>query len=463
MTSKFDYDVVIAGASIAGSTLALLLAKEGLSVALIDMKPREKIGEKVCGDGISASYFDKLGIPKPSGPELASVIHASEVIAPDREHILTVEGLGYTIDRWHLNQRLVNDAEKKGTHVLDSMLVIGPLVEGEEVRGVRVRDLKSGEEKEIRGKVTVDATGFAAVIRKRLPEGMLIENDIERFDVAAAYREIVMSDDDYPWPSDRIYIYLSHKFAPGGYTWIFPKGKNVANIGLGIQPLPDAPKAVALLEKFKRFWDIKVSKVLHAGGGVVPVRRALSQLVSNGLLLVGDAASQANPLHGGGMGQAMIAAKIASEVISSNVEGEKVLTKEELWEYAVRYMRSDGAKNAALEIIRLLLQGMTDKEINFIIEKKIVSGEELLAIESTSKESEVVWRKILRIILTRKIRLLGRLKKARDLYYLIRGHFQNYPENPQDLPAWHEKTTQIIMEARKKLWRSPLQHTFYKQ
>lgn len=462
MSSRFNYDVIIAGASIAGSTLALLLSKENLDVALIDMKSREKIGEKVCGDGISASYFEKLGIPKPSGAELACVIRASDVIAPDREHILTVEGLGYTIDRWHLNQRFVRDAEKKGVHLLDSTLVMHPIVEGGEVRGVKVKDMRSGEEKELRAKVTIDATGYAAVLRKRLPESMLIENSIERFDVAAAYREIVMSDEDYPWPSDKIYIYLSHRFAPGGYTWIFPKGKNVANIGLGIQPLPNAPKPIELLEKFKRFWDIKVSKILHAGGGVVPVRRALSQLVTNGLIIVGDAASQANPLHGGGMGQAMIAAKLAADVITEGIEANRVLSKEDLWSYAVRYMRKDGAKNAALEIIRLLLQGMTDDELNFIIEKKVVSGEELLAIESSSKESEAVWRKILRMVLTRKIRLIGRLKTARDLYYKIHKHFQNYPEKPSEIISWHEKTLQIISEARRKLWKNPLEHTFYK-
>ncbi len=29
-------------------------------------------------------------------------------------------------------------------------------------------------------------------------------------------------------------FYLGKEIAPGGYIWVFPKGKNVANVGIGI-------------------------------------------------------------------------------------------------------------------------------------------------------------------------------------------------------------------------------------
>lgn len=460
----FDYDVIIAGAGIGGKTLAYKLAREGIDILLIDMKPQEKIGLKVCGDGISASYFEKLNIPKPHGRELASIINASEVLSPDKQSTLIVEGLGYTIDRLEFEQRLLKDALAKGVHLLDNTHVLGPIIEENAVKGAMVKDNKTSEIKKIRAKITIDATGQTAAIRNRLPNNFLIEKSIDRFDIAAAYREIIALRDEPMWETDKIYIYLSHKYAPGGYTWIFPKGKMIANIGIGVQPLENGPSPVHLLEIFYKDWKIQKSEVIHAGGGFVPVRRCLSQIVGNGLILIGDAASQANPLHGGGMGHAMIAACIAAEVIAQGIESrENILTIHDLWPYAVRYMRTDGAKNAALEIIRLLLQGMTDEEINFIMREKIVSGDELYQLESRPKESSGIWRKILKSVMKGKIGLLRRLKIAKDLYFEMYHHFHAYPDNPKDLTKWHMKTMSIVKEAREKLWRNPVEHTFLRR
>jgi len=460
---RFDYDVIIAGAGVGGKIFALKTAKEGYSVLLIDMKPRDKIGLKVCGDGISASYFDKIGIKKPHGAELAGIINASEVISPDREHTLVISGLGYTLNRLQFEQRLLKDALAQGAELLDKTSVIRPIIKNNQVRGVVTKNLETNEIKEITGRITVDATGQASAIRLRIPDNMLIETKIDKFDIAAAYRDIVEFDEEPAWDPDKIYIYLSHRYAPGGYTWIFPKGKYIANIGLGVQPVENAPTPVKLLKKFYEDWAIKPSKVLHTGGGFVPVRRALSQLVTNGLILIGDAASQANPLHGGGMGHAMLAADIAAKVVSERLETKMDgLDIHDLWPYSVEYMKVDGAKNAALEIIRILLQGMTDDEINFIIKEKIITGSELYDLESKPKESLSIWSKILRSIVKGKIRLLNRLRIARDLYFRIFDHFLTYPEDPRDLPTWHEITVSIVREARKRLWRNPVEHTFSK-
>jgi len=459
----FNYDVIIAGAGIGGKILALKVAKAGYSTLLIDMKPREKIGLKVCGDGISASYFDKIGIPKPQGDELSSVIYASEVISPDRKHKLIVRGEGYTIDRLKFEQRLLNDALRNGAELMDMTSVVRPIVKNNEVRGIVVKNLKTGEVKELTARVTVEATGQASAIRLRLPDETIIEKHIDKFDIAAAYRDIVEFNEEPEWGKDSIYIYLSHKYAPGGYTWIFPKGKLIANIGLGIQPIKNAPTPVRLLKKFYEDWGIKPSGVIHTGGGFVPVRRPLSQIALNGLILLGDAASQANPLHGGGMGHAMIGAHIASMVINNGLESrEGVLSMNDLWPYAVEYMRTDGAKNAALEIIRILLQGFTDEEINFIMKEKIVSGEELYQIESKPKESSSIWSKILRAVMHGKFGLLNRLRIAKDLYSKIHEAFENYPEKPSDLPEWHDKVNRIVKHARDKLWRNPVEHTYMK-
>jgi flavin-dependent dehydrogenase len=78
---KTRFDAVIIGAGPAGSTAAILLARAGWSVALVEKQrfPRRK----VCGECIAASnlpLLHALGIGKQfdisAGPELRQIAHA---------------------------------------------------------------------------------------------------------------------------------------------------------------------------------------------------------------------------------------------------------------------------------------------------------------------------------------------------------------------------------------------------
>jgi len=459
LQEKFDYDVVIVGAGPAGAVLAQKVAKENHDVALLDMKPREKIGDKVCGDGISASYFDRIEIPHPTGDELAMVMEASDVMSPDCEGVLKVYGKGYTINRLPFGQRLVSDAIKAGAHLMDKSQATGPIIRDNSIVGVTYIDKRTHEKKKITGRVIVDASGIIAVIRNKVPENILLENKVDRFDIAAAYRRIVSFDEAIKWTVKSVLIYLNQWYAPGGYVWIFPKGEKVANIGLGVQPIKGAPNPAALLKLFEKDWEIKPKEIIHEGGWNVPVRRPLAQIAANGLVLVGDAASQANPMHGGGIGHAMLAAYMASKTINKALESEDgTITLEELWGYPVEYMRSNGAKTAALEPIKLLLQGLSNDEINFIIKSKLITGEQLLDIESNPKRGVGVIKKVSLLVKNlRRIKLMNRLRIAANYYYGIYNLFKSYPENPKELAEWNRKVMGIIQESKEKLWRNPLQ------
>jgi digeranylgeranylglycerophospholipid reductase len=61
-------------------------------------------------------------------------------------------------------------------------------------------------------------------------------------------------------------------------------------------------------------------KVIEMVAGAVPVSAPIDRTVGNGILLVGDAARQVNPMTGGGIANSCIAGKIAGEVIGEAVE-----------------------------------------------------------------------------------------------------------------------------------------------
>jgi digeranylgeranylglycerophospholipid reductase len=58
--------------------------------------------------------------------------------------------------------------------------------------------------------------------------------------------------------------------------------------------------------------------------GGVPVAPQLPGLVTDGLLLVGDAARQVDPLTGGGIANAMTAGRLAAEVAAECIAGDDV-------------------------------------------------------------------------------------------------------------------------------------------
>ena len=111
----------------------------------------------------------------------------------------------------------------------------------------------------------------------------------------------------------RIEYYVGERIAPGGYAWVFPKGDDVANVGLGVQAdLADEP-ALSYLDRFidNQSHLAPGSPVTLVAGGV-PLALPPPRLVTDGLMLVGDAARQVDPLTGGGITNGMAAGKLAA-------------------------------------------------------------------------------------------------------------------------------------------------------
>jgi digeranylgeranylglycerophospholipid reductase len=110
-------------------------------------------------------------------------------------------------------------------------------------------------------------------------------------------------------------FYIGNDLAPGGYIWIFPKGEGKANIGIGILGSKMGkfkPRPVDYLNSFleKKFPHAKVVEMVFGG---VPVSGSIEKTSTNGLILVGDAARQSDPITGGGILNAMDVGKIAGE------------------------------------------------------------------------------------------------------------------------------------------------------
>ena len=219
------FDVLVVGAGTAGCLAAKTAAEAGLKVCLIESKKREEIGVKVCGDALGEHHLSNLGLEKPQGGELEKKIEGLQIYSPDQNTVFTIadkDFVGYILNRRLFGQWLLKKATDEGAALMDSTQFLEPVLEKGFVTGAKVRSSTS-KTVELKSKVVVDASGFMAVVRHKLPEDMNIDREIENEDVEACYREIRQLKQENE-NTKYCEIYLNGKITPGGYTWIFPKG-----------------------------------------------------------------------------------------------------------------------------------------------------------------------------------------------------------------------------------------------
>ncbi|MFX1603350.1 MAG: geranylgeranyl reductase family protein [Promethearchaeota archaeon] len=444
--------VIVVGAGSAGCVAARRCAEMGLKTLLLDRKPMHEVGRKVCGDEISKSHFEATGIDFPVGSEISCEIAGADVYPPSMSNELRVRGWtefdGWTVNRIEFGQRLLKEAIDAGVAFKSECHVTGPLLHQERVAGVIYKDKsEGGTERNTYCKLVIDASGYAGTIRNKLDDP-LVERTIDREDVALCHREILKLSMPLAEPGVAR-VFLGGGVAPSGYAWIFPKGVQEVNAGIGVTGGGGRGSPKSYFQSFKKRYPLlHRSSLIDSGGGAVPVRRPLMSLVAGGVAFVGDAASQVNPIHGGGIGAGMRAGIILGEVAKGAIARNQ-LNASGLWHYNVRFMRGFGKRLASLDIFRRLLQSVSDEDMDFGFEKRILEAGDLMAANRGDGLSLGTFDKLRRLRRgVGKIGLLRSLQKATGLMKRISKLYDSYPSSPAGLEQWNHSVQDIVNSAQ---------------
>jgi digeranylgeranylglycerophospholipid reductase len=311
-----EYDVIVVGAGPAGSTTARYAAKGGASVLL--MEKRQEIGSPVrCGEGISKEFLPKVDV-EPNPLWIATDIDGARLVSPSGHEFLVDESLagdevGYVIERDLFDRDMAYLAAKAGAEVVVKCTTTELLRDGGKIAGVKV--VHNGEERTVRAKLVVGADGYESQIGRWAG----IDTSLKTKDIMSCvqYR---MTDID---ANAKYCEFFIGGVAPGGYVWVFPKSDDTANVGIGVQAalLKQGGQVKGYLDKWiasqPRFKD---GKVLDMVSGGVSVCAPIDQTVTDGLLLVGDAARMIDPMTGGGISNGCRAGKIAGQVAAEAVK-----------------------------------------------------------------------------------------------------------------------------------------------
>jgi menaquinone-9 beta-reductase len=155
-------DVLVVGAGPAGSIAALVLARAGVRVLLVDRArfPRDKL----CGDTInpgSLAILDRLGV---SGPvrRRAMAITGMDITGPGRAHVSAryPDGIrGASLTRRDLDMILLEAAITAGAAFDSGIIVRAPLITTDTSRIIGVRVAASGEDHDLHARVVIAADG----------------------------------------------------------------------------------------------------------------------------------------------------------------------------------------------------------------------------------------------------------------------------------------------------------------
>ena len=349
---KKKYDIVVVGGGPGGSWAAKHAAEKGVSVLLLE-KDRE-IGISVrCAEGISEVGLRNLVEVKDCW--IAQVIKGLRLIAPNGTVVdSNAKGYGIILDRKRFDYDLAYMASQVGAEVVTKAYVHGLLKRDGRVTGVKLSHM--GQACKVSCSIVIGADG----VESRVGRWAGLDTRTIPRDMESCVQMTLANIDIDP---EIIEFYFGRQVAPGGYLWIFPKGSEIANVGLGISGLYSRhKKPLHYLREFveDRFPDASIMKTI-AGG--VPVMPTLKEVVKDGLMLVGDAAHQANPVSGGGIATAMIAGRIAGRVAAEAVlEGD--VTAKRLSAYVREWHRGEGKKNERFYKIKNVVDRLSDEDLN---------------------------------------------------------------------------------------------------
>jgi digeranylgeranylglycerophospholipid reductase len=294
------YDVIVIGAGPAGSVTARTVALAGYDVLIIE-KNENCISP-------CAGYISKtINIEMPDESVIQSNIKKMRTYFPDLTyHDFALNG--FVVDRPLFDMGLLSKAIVAGADIKWNSPLVDMSVGQLDPCIVKFRNGN------VRGRIIVGADGVFS------KTASIIGLNQQRFAACSQYH--LMDIQTIPQTCE---IFFNADYAPGGYIWIYPTGKNSAKVGLGMINSKKSPR-----ENLDAF--ITGSHIAHRISGIrteyvtgaLPIGGLREKLVFDNVLLAGDSAGMADPITGAGINNAILAGELAGKTIIESLENDDI-------------------------------------------------------------------------------------------------------------------------------------------
>ena len=304
-----QYDIIVIGAGLAGLQCARLLARQGLSVLLVDRKP--SLDQSIHTTGI----FVRRTLEDFDFPEdcLGPAVRHVRLYSPGRRSMdLESPHDEFRVGRMgQLYQRMLDNCLRAGVEWLPATRYAGhSSLKNRQV----VRLDGQGFSRWVSARYLVGADGANSRMAKAL------DLDVNREWIVGV--EEVCDGVPLDGPP-RLHCFLDPRIAPGYLAWVVHDGEQV-HVGVGGYPSRFDPQAA--LRTFRASLsgvvDLSRSRLIERRGGRIPVGGVLGRIANTSGLLVGDAAGAVSPLTAGGLDPCMRLSSFAAKVIPQYLASE---------------------------------------------------------------------------------------------------------------------------------------------
>jgi digeranylgeranylglycerophospholipid reductase len=357
------YDIVVVGAGPAGLLASKKAAEGGAQVLLVEKEG--EFGVKACAEALSKDAVLDAEL-KPSSNFISNEIVGAYIYAPDEnkkvEISMSETGYGgYVVNKPLFLKELAEAAAAKGVDIRVKSKVVDVKRDG---KLVKVMVFDGAKTVEVKAKILVGCDGVNSIVAEKF-------FNRENYQLISCIQYKLA---DCNLDNERVTrFYLGRKVAPMGYLWIFPKGRKLANVGVGVRGEP----AKKYLDQFieTHVEEFRNSKVVKVEAAPIPISGQLDEIVSDNIMICGDAAGQVIPLTGGGIHSSIAAGKIAGEVAAEAVK-ENDASKARLMEYPNRFNSYWGERiRKSLKALRVM-EKLSDDDLNQLA--NILTGKDVI-------------------------------------------------------------------------------------
>ena len=335
---KNSYDCIVVGGGPAGAATAALVADAGHSVLLLEREemPRFHVGESLMPE--TYWIFERLGVlEKMQRSKFVKKFSVQFVTGSGKEsqpfffkeHDPRECSQTWQVERADFDNMLFENAREKGADCFDKTRVMDPLMKNGRAIGVRLQTA-TGDLREIRSRVVVDATGQSALLASRMGIKQ-VDPNLKKAAIWTYYKGAHREPDEHGGAT-----IILHTQSKEAWFWYIPLSGDVTSIGLVSdndyllkgrgkpcevfeEELVNCPALLGrlnnaqLVDKFHVAKEFSYKTTQHAGDGWV---------------LVGDAFGFIDPIYSSGVYFALKSGEMAADAIIDGLQNDNLTAKQ---------------------------------------------------------------------------------------------------------------------------------------